>query len=556
MPSPSSACCVQTAASAASPVDNSLAGFFGHLFDTSSYPARWNCGTWTPIEGWLHITADIGIFLAYLAIPCALLYFAFRRKDVPFNGLLLLFSAFILCCGTTHLLEAVIFYSPIYRIAGLLKLITAVVSWATVVVLWRMAPKLLRYPSLAVDNEALKQASQAKSEFLANMSHEIRTPMTAIIGNAELLYELGDLERAPAERLDAIQAIKRNSSHLLDVINDILDLSKIEAGKLSHQLDRHDPQQIVQEVLDLLSVRAEAKQLVLSSRVEGLVPETILTDDTRLRQILLNVVGNAIRFTKSGSVKVVMRFRETTQRNQLEMEVIDTGIGIDQETQNRLFEPFTQADTSTTRQFGGTGLGLAISRRLARTLGGDLTLESEPGIGSRFLISIDPGPLSEIPMCAGSAPERGSNSAPAHQPAKIDDALSGHVLVVEDGIDNQRLMRYLLNKAGVQTTLAENGSEALTAVMEHPDRFDAILMDMQMPVLDGYAATGKLREMGFTHPIIAMTAHAMLGDREKCVQAGCDDYLAKPINRAELVRILSAHCPGSSTSDDAPAVPV
>jgi len=541
-----STCCAHAVSAAAAPVDNSLAGFFSHLFDTSSYPARWNCGTWTPLEGWLHIAADVGIFLAYLAIPCALIYFAMRRKDVPFNGLVMLFSVFILCCGTVHLLEAVIFYYPVYRVAGLLKLTTAIVSWAAVIVLWRMSPTLLSVPALAVDNEALKQASQAKSEFLANMSHEIRTPMTAIIGNAELLYELGDINRAPGERLDAIDAIKRNSAHLLDVINDILDLSKIEAGKLSHQLDRHDPQQVVREVLELLRVRAEEKQLVLQASVEGEVPESILTDDTRLRQILLNVVGNAIRFTKNGSVKVVMRFVETTQVKRLEMEVVDTGIGISEETQAKLFQPFTQADTSSTRAFGGTGLGLAISRRLARSLGGDLSVQSQPGIGSRFRISVGTGPLDGIAM-RGAKTDRPTRTEPA-QVAKIDGVLAGHILVVEDSVDNQRLMRYILNKAGVQTTLAENGADAVVAIRENPELYDVVLMDMQMPVLDGYAATRELRKLGFIRPIIAMTAHAMKGDREKCLAAGCDDYLTKPINRSELVKALAQHCPSESTA--------
>ena len=544
---PSGGSCCQANAAAAAPVENSLAGFFGHLFDTSSYPARWNCGHWTEVEGWLHIVSDLAIFLAYFAIPIALVYFVCKRKDIPFNGIFFLFAAFILCCGTGHLLEAIIFYAPIYRIAGLLKLATAVVSWFTVMVLWRLVPKALELPALASKIEVVQKADAAKTEFLANMSHEIRTPMTAILGYADLLAEeatgLGvDREK----RLEAVRTIQRNGEHLLGIINDILDLSKIEAGKLSVVPAPASPASIIEEVMGLLRVRSLAKGLELRVRYETPLPVSIQTDAIRLRQILMNLVGNAIKFTDAGEVELIVRL-VAQDAPHLEFDVVDSGVGMSAELQARLFQPFTQADTSATRRFGGTGLGLVISKRLAELLGGEVTIiESVIGKGSRFRLRIATGQFQGVPTIVLGSPkprEPVTHAAPI-QPESCLCLEGTRVLLAEDGLDNQRLISFILSKAGAKVQVVENGELAVAAALEsrrEGEPFDVVLMDMQMPVLDGYGAAAALRAQDYAGKIIALTAHAMCGDRDKCLSAGCDDYATKPIDRVKLIELIARH---------------
>jgi signal transduction histidine kinase/CheY-like chemotaxis protein len=518
-------------------VENSLSGFFQHLFDTSSYPARWNCGQWTSLEGWLHIASDVGIFLAYFAIPVALIYFTRKRKDIPLNGIVFLFAAFILCCGAGHLLEAVIFYYPVYRVAGLLKLTTAIVSWVTVLALLKVSPRILELPGLASRNELLKQADLAKSAFLANMSHEIRTPMSAILGYADVLLE--ENAQASPESKEAMLAIQRNGHHLLEIINDILDLSKIEAGKLDIEQQACSPGAVVADVVELLRGRASAKGLTLDARSVGPLPETIRTDAMRLRQILINVVGNAIKFTDSGTVRIVMRLdRRNSGDSKLQFDVIDTGIGLSPEGIERLFKPFTQVDSSVMRKHGGTGLGLAISRKLALALDGDITVSAVPGGGSTFSITVATGPLAKESMTAPAPPVLPTASSAAVSAPQ----LGCRILLAEDGADNQRLIKYLLQKAGAEVTITPNGEEAIReifAAQAAGEPFDAVLMDMQMPVLDGYQATRTLRDLGYRGPIIAVTAHAMSGDREKCLAAGCNEYLSKPLDRHALVETIA-----------------
>jgi len=306
-------------------------------------------------------------------------------------------------------------------------------------------------------------------------------------------------------------------------------------------------------------MRACEKGLSLDARVEGSLPETILTDPTRLRQVLINVVGNAVKFTESGSVRIVVRLaRADSDRPRIDFEVVDTGIGISPEGIDKLFSPFTQADSSMTRRFGGTGLGLAISKRLAEALGGDISVVSEPGRGSRFTIAVATGSLEGIAVTQRRAAESTGAEDPADRPAVRPAALPYRILLVEDGPDNQRVISFLLEKAGAEVTLAENGEEALQKVQTAVDAqrcFDVVLMDMQMPVLDGYQATRRLRSDGYTRPIIALTAHAMEGDRAKCLAAGCDDYLAKPIERAKLyesVRAFAANAQASHCAGIAP----
>jgi PAS domain S-box-containing protein len=385
------------------------------------------------------------------------------------------------------------------------------------------------------------RANAAKSEFLANMSHEIRTPMTSILGFADLLGEADT-----AQRESHITTIKRNGEHLLAIINDILDISKIEAGKMTVESIECSPVQIVEDVVEFMRVRAVGKSITLSSVYESAVPEFIASDPIRLRQILINLIGNAIKFTEVGSVTVcVGTERDDHGEPSLVLRVRDTGIGIDEESLTRLFQSFSQADNSMTRRFGGTGLGLQISQRLAELLGGGITVDSKPGVGTVFTVRIATGDLNDVPMLTPAEVsvrlEQAASAAPvAYATPEPDDntrPLEGlRVLLVEDGPDNQRLITHHLKKAGATVEVAENGQVGLDRIDQATEPFDVVFMDMQMPVLDGYRATSILRERGCTIPIIALTAHAMPGDRARCLDSGCDEFLTKPIDRAQLVR--------------------
>jgi len=389
-------------------------------------------------------------------------------------------------------------------------------------------------------------SNQAKSEFLANMSHEIRTPMTAILGYAELLDDGGGLGMEREGRIDAIHTIQRNGKHLLGIINDVLDLSKIEAGKLVVETVEFSPLAIVEEVLSMMTVRSQAKGIVLDAAYETEIPATLRTDPTRLRQILVNLMGNAIKFTECGGVRLVIRL-VTGETPSLEFDVVDTGVGMTTEQQERLFRPFTQADTSTTRKFGGTGLGLTISKRLAQMLDGDVSIvESVTGVGTRFRLSVATGPLDGVEMISpGDGSLSDDAAAPAPKSKHASRSLQGtRLLLAEDGPDNQRLISLVLSKAGAEVKVVENGQLAVDTALEAVEAerpFHVVLMDMQMPVLDGYDAVTQLRAKGYCHPIIALTAHAMSGDREKCIGVGCDDYATKPIDRARLIEQISSH---------------
>ena len=397
--------------------------------------------------------------------------------------------------------------------------------------------------------EDAESANKSKSQFLANMSHEIRTPMTAILGFADVLLEHGDLENAPPERIEAAQTIKKNGQYLISIINDILDLSKVEAGKMVVERLACNPCQIVADVASLVRVKADGQGLSFDAEYTGPIPETIQTDPTRLRQILINLIGNAIKFTEVGGVRLITSFIDDADEPLLRFDVVDSGIGMTAEQVAKLFQPFTQADSSTTRRFGGTGLGLTISKRFAQMLGGDITIQSEPGKGSTFRVTIATGPLDGVKMVGDPGEATLARPEVAQPVAPMSDKLDCRILLAEDGPDNQRLISFVLSKAGAEVTIKENGQLAVDAALDAVERgcpFDVILMDMQMPVLDGYAAVGVLRGKGYTGPIIALTAHAMEGDRRKCINAGCDDYATKPIDRAKLIETIQRQTQGAA----------
>jgi len=402
---------------------------------------------------------------------------------------------------------------------------------------------------VAARNEA-DAASRAKTEFLANMSHEIRTPMTAILGYVDLLADHGDAIPGAPSREEAVDTIRRNARHLLAIINDILDLSKIEAGHMSVDRQRVRTADLAQDVMRLMDDRARQKGIALRLAFDGEVPDAISTDPTRLRQVLINLLGNAVKFTEQGAVTLTVRRRAGEDRV-LDFEVSDTGIGMSAEQLSRIYHPFMQADTSTTRRFGGTGLGLAITRRCVDILGGTISVRSAPGSGTAFTVRLEVGDMTSVPAASLRSPTAATDGgAPIRLPGAVRQPLSGvRVLLAEDGIDNQRLIRFHLERAGARVDIVDNGAKALERVQgsSRMDRHDVILMDMQMPVMDGYEAVRRLVAAGERTPIIALTAHGMVGDREKCLEAGCRDYLCKPVDsRALIAAIRHAIAPGAT----------
>jgi PAS domain S-box-containing protein len=381
--------------------------------------------------------------------------------------------------------------------------------------------------------EAAEAASYAKTAFLANMSHEIRTPLNAILGFTDVLVHQTD---ASPQQRDHLQTIHDSGRHLLTLINDVLDLSKIEAGQMQVETVRCSPHEIIAAAVSILRVPAQERGLMLEYFWKSEIPESIETDPARLRQILMNLVGNAIKFTEVGSVQVAARM-QTGDTPKLVIDVLDTGVGIDAEAVEQIFDPFVQADSSITRRFGGTGLGLSISRRLARLLGGDLTVNSALGRGSIFTLTIPTGSLEGVRLAHGAA----ADVVPSR--SKLDQRTlltlpPCRILLVEDGTTNRKLISLILERAGASIRSAENGQAGLEAFAW--EAFDLILMDMQMPVMDGYTATRELRRRGYTRPIIALTAHAMASDERKCREAGCSGYMTKPIEPQQLLEVVAS----------------
>ncbi len=402
---------------------------------------------------------------------------------------------------------------------------------------------------LDITSRMAEEANQAKSNFLANMSHEIRTPMTAILGFLDLLVQ----EENPQERESIIWIIRQNGQHLLDLINDILDLSSIESEKIQVQLTMFELIPFLDELFETMLPEAERKGLHFTLKNEGEIPSLIQSDPFRLKQILINLINNALKFTDQGEVNIVVRTEPTQFGRHLAFDIHDTGVGIDEEDRDKLFRPFTQVDVSATREYGGSGLGLSISRRLAELLGGSLTFESAPGEGSVFTVTIDPG------ICEGVVTEleESENHHPL-LPVSTDQGDTGdrylpvgtRILVAEDFPPNQSLIEKQLLRAGADVICADDGKMTLKRYYEEQERgtpVDLILMDMQMPVMNGFAATRQIRTEDDQIPIVALTARALSTSRQECLACGCSDYVSKPIDWEELFlvinQLLAAHAP-------------
>ena len=399
---------------------------------------------------------------------------------------------------------------------------------------------------LGVAMEAAEAANESKSQFLANMSHEIRTPMNAILGFTDVLRR-GHQGNSRQDALKYLNTIHSSGTHLLELINDILDLSKVEAGKLEIEKIECAPHKIAHEVVEILRVKAQEKQISLELMATGSVPKTIVSDAARIRQVVTNLVGNAIKFTEEGSVCVNLSY--TPERSRYLIEVLDTGVGLTDDQMEKIFSPFSQADSSVNRKHGGTGLGLTISRHFADALGGSLKVSSLPGKGSLFTLSIDPGPIDNQLVVPVSELEFEQAEQVNHFTWEFEPK---RVLVIDDGQENRDLVSVVLNDVGLVVDEAENGKIGAEKATEGD--YDLILMDIQMPVMNGYESTRLIRERGLTVPIFALTANAMKGFEQKCLDAGCSGFMTKPIDIDSLLETLGEVLDGTrvvrTSSDD------
>ena len=408
---------------------------------------------------------------------------------------------------------------------------------------------------LRKSKESAELSTVAKSRFLATMSHEIRTPMTSILGYADLL---ADPTLGPSSRQNYLAVIRRSGEHLLMIINDILDLSRIEAGRLTLDIQPCSVVSLLADVASVVRPRAEQRGVLLTVEYPGPMPESIITDGARLRQAVINLVGNAVKFTEQGSVRIVATFLAAWRGVEpaVKIEVIDTGVGIREEMLPKLFQPFSQGDVSVYQKFGGTGLGLAISHEIARLLGGELTAKSRIGEGSTFTLILPTGNIKDVAMLERPL-EAAHDASGHHWELPMVDLQGVRILLAEDGYDNRELIQTVLRQAGAVVESVENGRLAVERAQA--DSFDIILMDMNMPEMDGLSATRILRHDGYVQPILALTANAMTADVERCRKAGCNEHLAKPINRLQLIHTIASyagrHVPEVAVESPSPVSP-
>jgi signal transduction histidine kinase/CheY-like chemotaxis protein len=511
-------------------------------FDNSGFMPHGHCFLWLPSILWTSVISDALIALAYLTIPITLIYLIRRRRDIPFDWIFVAFGVFILACGSTHVADIVTIWKPDYWLLAGLKAVTAVASVITAIGLVKLIPAALSIPSpaqlaavnaelqtrnaeLSAAMEKAEVANRAKSAFLAAMSHELRTPLNAILGYAQILKR--DPLLTPGQ-LAGMATIQQSGHHLLALINDVLDLSRVEAGKMDLHTKPARLTDLLTVVEDIMRVRAEKKYLNFELQLAPGLPDAVCLDETRLRQVLLNLLGNAVKFTDRG--KVCLRVMPLDGGGaedgvrRLRFEVEDQGVGIAADQTETIFRPFEQVG-DTQRRAGGTGLGLAISRQLVRLMGGELNVDSTPGRGSRFWFDIEL--------------ERADAPSMAVAPTDVVTGYLGPrktVLVVDDVAANRALLLDLLGALDFQMQEADTGEAALARVAEA--RPDLVLLDMVMPGMDGVEVTSRLRGAAATKdlPVVVVSASATAEDEERAMAVGANAFLTKPIDEHELLR--------------------
>ncbi len=388
---------------------------------------------------------------------------------------------------------------------------------------------------LEAASEQAMAATRTKSEFLAVMSHEIRTPLTSIIGFAEAL---NNPESSIEDKKEVTNIIIKNGKHLLKIINDILDISKIEANRMEFEQIEFSPVKLINEIEETFRPQFREKGIQFDVEYEFPIPNYVINDEMRVKQILINLVSNALKFTSKG--KTTIRVRCDIDNEKIIFDVMDSGIGLTAEQKEKIFDAFTQADSSTTREYGGTGLGLSLSKQYAEKMGGTLGVESLPGIGSQFYVSFSTGKIDTQQLITG-APELPERHEQKKYQTDTSYRVKGNILVAEDNHDNQQLLSILLADTGAKLSFADNGKQALDRALYKT--YDLILMDMQMPIMSGLEVTRALRQKGYTHPIVALTANAMKSDEDACIQAGCNNFLTKPVNREKLLQVIYKYLP-------------
>ncbi|MEH2372118.1 ATP-binding protein [Nostoc sp.] len=529
--------------------------FFNYPFQSNGFIPHGHCYLWQTGLVWLHIISDATIAFAYYSIPFLLIYFISKRKDVPFNGVFLLFGAFIIVCGTGHLMEIWTLWHPDYWIAGGLKALTAIISIYTAFALFYLMPQALTLPSpaqleainrvlsteiverkriekeLRLAEEVAQNSSQAKSEFLANMSHELRTPLNGILGYTQILQRTESLSEKGRK---GVSIIYQCGSHLLTLINDVLDLSKIEARKLElYPVDFYLPA-FIDSVTEMCRIRAEQKVIAFHVQLDPDLPTGIHADEKRLRQVLINLLSNAIKFTNQGSVtfKVQVITQESNTNGQtnykIRFQVIDTGTGIIPEQAEKIFQPFEQVGNQK-RQSEGTGLGLAISQNIVLLMGDQIQVQSEFGKGSTFWFE------AKLPESKDWA----KVSRVVEQGTIIDyQGQRRTILIADDRWENRSVIVNLLEPVGFIVVEASQGQEAWEQALAHKP--DLIITDLVMPIFDGFELINRLRESEqFKEiPIIASSASVFAIDQHKSIDVGADVFLPKPVEAETLLEML------------------